>query len=58
MATITVSHLLFSKFNNLDRNHTLVRETQFQAYKENKDAFFSSATVPETHLEDTSNYCS
>ena len=32
----------------------MVRETQFQAYKENKDAFFSSATVPETPLEDTS----
>ena len=38
----------------MDRNHTLVRQPQFQAYKENKDAFFSSATVPETPLEDTS----
>ena len=32
----------------------MVRETQFQAYKENKDALFSSATVPETPLENTS----
>ena len=43
----------FAKFANFSRNHALVKESQFTQYKENKHAFFSSMTIPETPLQDS-----
>ena len=37
-------------------NCTLVNKTQFKQYKENKDAFFSSMTIPETPLQDSDGF--
>ena len=34
----------------------MVNETQFKQYKENKDAFFSSITIPETPLQDSDGF--
>ena len=46
----------FANFANLDRNCTLVNEIQFKEYKENKDAFFNSMTIPETPLQDSDGF--
>ena len=34
----------------------MIRETQFMQYKETKDEFFSSMTIPETPLEDSDGF--
>ena len=34
----------------------MVKETQFRQYKKDKDAFFSSMTVPETPLHDSEGF--
>ena len=44
------------KFANFARNHTLVKKSQFTQYKENKHAFFSSMTIPETPLQDSDGF--
>ena len=35
---------------------TVVKESQFRQYKENKDAFFTSMTIPETPLQHSDGF--